>query len=158
MGGSPSERARGLGLGSGAFPCKQLARQQSAAGSSWEEAKFDNTVGQQPGWRQVVATTMGSNCLFCQLVARQMCETQQKNKQWENQQAEQEFPDEHHGTSVNFCWNIFSEEVWSCCMLDLVLAIKVSISPGKQFDVRWAVFLKAFVIHTPRFSVAQCVG
>ena len=59
MGGSPSERARGLGLGSGAFPCKQLARQQSAAGSSWEEANFDNTVGQQPGWKQVVATIWG---------------------------------------------------------------------------------------------------
>ena len=40
------------------------------------------------------------------------------------------------GLQLIFAEIFFSEEVWSCCMLDLVLAIKVSISPGKQFDVR----------------------
>lgn len=67
--------------------------------------------------------------------------------------------DEQHGnvTSRKGDWNIFSKEVTeilSRWMLDLVLPIKVSISPGKQFDVRWAIFWKLLLFTDAADSVS----
>ena len=67
--------------------------------------------------------------------------------------------DEQHGnvTSRKGDWNIFSKEVteiWSQWMLDLALPIKVSISPGKQFDVRWAIFWKLLLFTDAADSVS----